>query len=134
MIAFLSAAGIKAAAEMQKICERIVAIKAEGLQLECTIFVGEQAVLDDYQQRIATGDMQHAGITVKLIPATATVIANLLRDSPVQFVHFFCHGIERRVIWPIDPAPQADGRLRRPCCRSWRWVLHIRSTTQLDPG
>jgi CHAT domain len=95
MIAFLSAAGIKAAAEMQKICERIVAIKAEGLRLECTIFVGEQAVLDDYQQRIATGDMQHADVTVKQIPATATEIANLLRDSPVQFVHFFCHGVER---------------------------------------
>jgi hypothetical protein len=94
MIAFLSAARIKAAAEMQKICERIAAIKAEGLQLECTIFVGEQALLEDYQLRIATGDMQHAGITVKQIPATATEIANLLRDSPAQFVHFFCHGVE----------------------------------------
>lgn len=94
MIAFLSAAGIKAAAEMQKICERIVAIKSEGFQLECTIYVGEQALLDDYQQRIATGDMQNAGITVKQIPGIATDIANLLRDSPVQLVHFFCHGVE----------------------------------------
>ena len=95
MVAFLSAAGVKAEAEFGKITGQIVAAEANNWPLECTVYIGEQQLLDKCRMRIASGDLQGKGITVEPIPTSATEITNFLRSAPIQFLHFFCHGMER---------------------------------------
>ncbi|MDF0522237.1 CHAT domain-containing protein [Bradyrhizobium yuanmingense] len=108
MFAFLSAAGIKADREMKTICDQIVESKQNGLEIECTVFLAEQALLDEYRHKTAVGPLHNTGITIEQMPSTATQVANLLRDAPVQFVHFFCHGIDRLGIQGLSIATTSD--------------------------
>jgi hypothetical protein len=108
MAAFLSAAGIKAQAEVEKICGQVVGARANGLKLECTIYLGEQRLLDDIQKRITEGDLKDKGVTVAPIQSKAIDIENLLKDAPIQFLHFFCHGIERAGVQGLSLATITD--------------------------
>jgi hypothetical protein len=90
MAAFLSAAGIEAKTEFEKICGQV---KQANLNLECTAYLGEQQLLDDVRRRIANGDLKDKGIVAEPIPPSGIEIGKLLRNAPVQFLHFFCHGI-----------------------------------------
>ncbi len=108
MAAFLSAAGIEARAEVEKICGQVVAARANGLELECTVYLGEQQLLDDYQKEIAHGALKDKGVTIEPIPRTAIDIENFLKNAPIQFLHFFCHGIERTGVQGLSLATIND--------------------------
>jgi hypothetical protein len=110
MVAFLSAAGVRAEAEFEKIWPQIVAAREQEpkLQLECTVYIGEQELLERCEKRISEGDLKDKGITVKPIPGTAAEIGTLLRDTPIQFLHFFCHGIERAGVQGLSLATIND--------------------------
>lgn len=107
MVALLSAAGVSADKELEKICGQVMEARKE-LELRCTIYLGEQELLDSCQKRIAEGDLKDQGITVKQIPTTATEIGILLRDTPMQFLHFFCHGVERTGVQGLSLATIND--------------------------
>jgi hypothetical protein len=107
MVAFLSAAGVGADKELEKICGQVMEAR-KGLELRCTIYLGEQELLDSCQKRIAEGDLKDQGITVAPIPTTATEIGILLRDTSMQFLHFFCHGIERAGVQGLSLATIND--------------------------
>jgi hypothetical protein len=108
MFAFLSAAGINAGDEMEAICDKVVESKQNGLEIACTVFLAEQALLDEYRKKTTAGPLHNTGITIEQMPTTATEIANLLRDAPVQFVHFFCHGVERLGVQGLSIATTND--------------------------
>jgi hypothetical protein len=108
MAAFVSAAGITARDEVDKICGHVAAAKASGLNLECTLYLGEQQLLDDVQKRIADGDLKDKGVVVLPIPSRAIDIENFLKSAPIQFLHFFCHGIERAGVQGLSLATIND--------------------------
>lgn len=110
MVAFLSAGGVKAEAEFEKIWPQVVAAREQEpkLQLECTVYLGEQELLESCEKRISEGDLKDKGITVRPIPGTAVEIGALLRDTPIQFLHFFCHGIERAGVQGLSLATIND--------------------------
>jgi hypothetical protein len=88
MAAFLSAAGIPAKDEFYEICRQIAAARDRGLDIECKVFLGEQNFLDALQQQ------KLPGIEVAPIPSTAVEIGTFLQNASIQFLHFFCHGVE----------------------------------------
>ncbi len=108
MAAFLSAAGVKAAPEFEKIRGQVLAAKAAGLELECTVYLGEQALLDEIQKKIADADAAYNGIAVEPIPPTAVDIGKLLKSAPIQFLHFLCHGVERAGVQGLSLATISD--------------------------
>lgn len=108
MMAFLSAAGIEAKTEFNKIRSQILAARANGLEIECTVYLGEQALLDDVQKKIAKGDAIYQGIAAEPIPPTAVEIGTLLKSAPIQFLHFLCHGIERAGVQGLSLATISD--------------------------
>jgi hypothetical protein len=85
--AFLSAAGIPARAEFDALCAQILAARKAGLDVQCTVYLGEQDILDSAY----AGTLD--GISVAPIPDSALAIGNLLRGKPVELLHFFCHGV-----------------------------------------
>lgn len=91
MAAFLSAAKIKATDEFNAICARVAEAKAEGLPVVCTVYLGEQDLLEDAQARIAKGELP--GIEVRPMPAQSLAVEDALKEKPVEFLHFFCHGV-----------------------------------------
>lgn len=91
MAAFLSAAKIKAADEFNAICARVVQARSEGFQIVCTVYLGEQELLEDAQTRIAQGKLP--GIEVRPMPAQSLDVEDALKAHPVEFLHFFCHGV-----------------------------------------
>jgi hypothetical protein len=108
MVAFLSAAGIGAKPELEKILEQVEAARNVELNIECTVYLGEQQLLNDVQNEIAHGALNGKGITAEPIPATATEIASMLRDASIQFLHFFCHGIDRFGVQGLSLATIGD--------------------------
>ena len=91
MAAFLSPAGISAKPEFEAICQKIADARAAKLEIECTIYLGQQHLLDTAQAAIAAGRLP--GVMVAPIPRTAMSIeAELFKNQP-QILHFFCHGI-----------------------------------------
>jgi hypothetical protein len=91
MAAFLSPAGISAEDEFNSISGQIATARAAGLDIECTIYLGEQELLDRKAADVAAGGLH--GIKVAPIPTDTEAIDQLLRNQPVEILHFFCHGI-----------------------------------------
>ncbi|WP_375778889.1 CHAT domain-containing protein [Bradyrhizobium sp. ma5] len=86
MAAFLSPAGISAANEYASISAQVAAARAAGLEVECTIYLGDQELLEPP----AAG--WPAGIKVAPIPGDVQAMDRLLVEKPVEILHFFCHG------------------------------------------
>jgi CHAT domain len=82
MAAFLSPAGISAKAEFDSLVAQVRAARA-GLNIQCTVYVGEQDLLDHAP----------ADIEVEPIPYNTIALDQLLRQRPVELLHFFCHGV-----------------------------------------
>jgi hypothetical protein len=79
MAAFLSAAGISAAAEFDEMCQQVAVARDGGLNLECTVYLGEQDLLDSAQNRIGMGRLP--GIHVAPIPPSSLEIEELLKKN-----------------------------------------------------
>ncbi len=94
MLAYLSAAGVSAADEFRTLCEQLVQARANGLMIEAEIFVGEERILNEpaIVAGIDPGSLSH--ISVRPIPL-ADVLENQVRKGSYQFLHFFCHGVDR---------------------------------------
>jgi hypothetical protein len=90
LVAFLSPAGIPAAGEFREITKAVEAARANGLDVQASIYLGEQDLLDEAQRDIAAGNL--LGVTVRPIPATAVAIEQALKNDRPQLLHFFCHG------------------------------------------
>ena len=106
MAAFLSAAGISAVDEFQGLCRRVAAARNNGLNIECTVYLGEQDLLDRAAADIAAGTL--VGIKVAPIPSDVVAIDQILRDRPVEILHFFCHGISAAGIQALELATIND--------------------------
>jgi len=91
MAAFLSAARIEAEGEFNEVCARVGDAKAKGLDIACTVYLGEQELLDAALKAVEA--KQLPGIQVAPIPADRQEIENTLKEHPVEFLHFFCHGV-----------------------------------------
>ena len=90
MAAFLSPAGVPCQAEFDAITAAVREARARGLDIELAVFAGEQALLKGATAGIADGSLQH--VTVRPMPASTEALERLLKDEPVQLLHFFCHG------------------------------------------
>lgn len=87
MAAFLSPAGISAANEFASISTQVAAARAAGLNVECAIYLGDQDLLEP-----PAGGWP-AGINVAPIPGDVEAMDRLLVETPVEILHFFCHGV-----------------------------------------
>ena len=90
MAAFLSPAGVSSAAEFEAIAGAVQEAAAQGLELVLTVFVGEKALLDKIAERIARGALK--GVSARPMPGSTAALEKILKDEPVQLLHFFCHG------------------------------------------
>lgn len=90
MAAFLSPAGVSSAAEFEAIAGAVQAAAAQGTDLALTVFVGEKALLDKIGERIARGALK--GVSARPMPGSTAALEKILKDEPVQLLHFFCHG------------------------------------------
>jgi hypothetical protein len=90
MAAFLSPARISALDEYTSLTREVMGARAAGLNLECTIYLGDQELLDQALADIAAGRL--SGIKAETIPHDAIAFDALLRERPVELLHFFCHG------------------------------------------
>jgi CHAT domain len=103
MLAYLSAAGESAEDEFINICNRIVASRGQGLPIECAIYLGEQRLLDQPQQIFSAANLKAKRIDANLeanrisvspMPNALEIEKRLINDT-YQFLHFFCHGVEK---------------------------------------
>ena len=106
MAAFLSPAGIAAKDEFESIRQEIEIAHNAGLNIECTIYLGEQELLDRSNGDIAAGRL--AGIKVAPMPSDTEAIDQLLRKQPVEILHFFCHGILAAGVQALELATITD--------------------------
>jgi CHAT domain len=90
MMAFLSPAKISAKDEFEAICSQVLAAR-QGLALTCSIYLGEQGLLDEKSARIQAGELP--GIEVDTMPSSALEFEQVIRNQPPQLLHFFCHGV-----------------------------------------
>ena len=90
MLAFLSPALVPSAAEFEAIATAVRDIRAQGLEMELRVFVGEKPLLDKIQARIASGEL--AGVSARPMPSNTQALEKVLKDEPAQLLHFFCHG------------------------------------------
>jgi hypothetical protein len=91
LTAFLSAAGISARHEFEAISGAIKAARDDHFDVQGTIYLGEQELLDSALTDVADG--KWPGVEVRSIPASSVAIDQALRDDPPHLLHFFCHGI-----------------------------------------
>lgn len=90
MVAFLSPANITAKYEFDAICSRVRAARQQDLAITCSIYLGEQSLLDEKRASIQTGELQ--GIDIAKMPPSAFEIEEVIRSQRPQLLHFFCHG------------------------------------------
>jgi hypothetical protein len=90
MAAFLSPSGVSSAVEFEAITGALGDARAKGLDIEATVYLGEQDLLDQARARIAAGEL--AGIRVAPMPHDAIAIETVLANEPAQILHFFSHG------------------------------------------
>lgn len=90
MAAFLSPAGVSSAAEFEAIAAAVQEAGAQGLDLALSVFVGEKPLLDRIAERVARGALK--GVTARPMPGSTAALEKMLKDEPVQLLHFFCHG------------------------------------------
>jgi hypothetical protein len=90
MAAFLSPARVPSAAEYEAIVKSVQDVQAKGLDIELAVYVGEQSLLDKISQQLEQGLLK--GVTVKPLPSSTQALEKVLKDEPVQLLHFFCHG------------------------------------------
>lgn len=95
MLAYLSPAGVSAAEEFKNLCTQIAAAQESGLDIEASVYVGEQDIINNPVAFSGVAPGKFKGITVQPTPQTSE-IEKQLRGS-YQFLHFFCHGVEKAV-------------------------------------
>jgi hypothetical protein len=109
MAAFLSPANISPkdkTDELDSIKRQVTAARTAGLNIECTIYLGDQELLDKLVTDIAAGTV--AGIKAAPIPSNTEAIDQLLREQPVHILHFFCHGIVTAGVQALELATIND--------------------------
>jgi hypothetical protein len=112
MAALLSAAGIKAEQEFKEICASVALAKSNGLEIECTAYLGEQELLDSAQTDIDAGKLP--GMAVAPMPRSSLEIEDALKNRLVEFLHFFCHGVSEAGIQHLELATISDHDAEKP--------------------
>lgn len=87
--AVLSALDRPAAEQWQSLRDAVDAVRADGLEVEVLVLVGEEALLDGIQGEV-TGGMQW--VSVAAVPDRTQDLEGLLGDFEPHILHFFCHG------------------------------------------
>jgi hypothetical protein len=90
MAAFLSPAGVSSTAEFDAIADAVVEARQRNHDIELAVFVGEQSLLDEILESIKRNRL--SGITARPMPGSTIALEKVLKDEPVQLLHFFCHG------------------------------------------
>jgi len=92
MSAFLSAAKVSALSEFQNLVEAVGEARAQGVDIQLTIYVAEREVLaDDLTDRFY--------VERKVLPdSTLSIELELTRTKP-HLLHFFCHGTSEPSQW-----------------------------------
>lgn len=91
MLAFLSPAKVDVADELDVLCERIRVARDGGLDVTCSIYLGNQTLLDATLHKIEAGVLP--GIRVFGMPSSALELEQVIRTVAPQILHFFCHGL-----------------------------------------
>jgi hypothetical protein len=91
MMAFLSPARIPAKDELEAICTQVLVARQKGLALTCSIYLGEQDLIDEQRVRIEAGELP--GIEIAGIPPSSLAVEQVIRSQPPELLHFFCHGM-----------------------------------------
>lgn len=151
MAAFLSPNGLKSADQFNAIATAVRQAREQGLEIEATIFLGEQDLLDQAAADAAAGRLP--GIRVQPMPPDDIAIGAVLLNDSFQILHFFGHGYARADVQMLefasisdhdaDTPPQA-GSVRLPVERLtqilsstdsvWLTVLSSCSTAEYLPG
>jgi hypothetical protein len=88
--AFLSASGVSAAKEFRAVTDGVCAARAQGLDIEATIYMGEEDLLAEARGAIRRRKLP--GVHLAPIPDSAIGIEKVLKSKPPQILHCFCHG------------------------------------------
>lgn len=108
LLAFVSAVGISARAELDEIVGQVTAARAAGLQIEAQIHLGEQALLAE--KRTTTG----AGIDLLPMPSSADAMKAEIKCQDFQFLHLFGHGAARLGVSTLEFGTIADNLTGAP--------------------
>jgi hypothetical protein len=111
MAAFLSPIKISAKAEFQGLMKQVKAAQAAGLNIHCTVYLGEQDLLDQARADIAAGKLP--GVAAEPIPFNTIDLDQTLRKNPVELLHFFCHGFSDFGTQALQLATISDNEAER---------------------
>ena len=89
LLAFVSAVGIPAEAELEEILGQVRAARARGLPLEAQIYLGEQNLL------IRKRALAEPGLALLPMPPSADAMKAEIKCQEFQFLHLFGHGATR---------------------------------------
>jgi len=106
MLAFLSPSNVNAASEFAAITAAVAGARKWGLEIEATIYLGEQDLLNQAETDSAAGALP--GIRVAPIPESAVAIERAILEGPVQILHFFCHGYAKDNVQLLEFASISD--------------------------
>jgi hypothetical protein len=111
MAALLSPIKISAKDEFAGLVDQIKAARDAKLNVECTVYLGEQELLNDANDKISRGELP--GIRVAPIPFDIVDLEQTLRKNPVELLHFFCHGLTGVGLHGLALATISDNEVER---------------------
>lgn len=91
LMAVLSALKVDAAEQWQKLRGAVLKARANALDIEVKVVVGQEELQDDIQADIAAGTL--AGASVHPMPLDLVGFDDLLSGFAPHILHFFCHGV-----------------------------------------
>jgi hypothetical protein len=89
LMAFVSALGISARAELEELVGQVRTARARGLPVEAQIYLGEQALLNE---KMAASE---PGFSFLPMPSSADAMKAEIKCQEFQFLHLFGHGATR---------------------------------------
>lgn len=111
LAAFLSPIKISAKQELACLLREIQVARAAGLNVQCTVYLGEQDLLDKTKADIAAGVLQ--GVAAQSVPPTTDALEETLRKNPAEILHFFCHGRSAAGLRSLELATISDNDAER---------------------
>jgi CHAT domain-containing protein len=111
MAAFLSPIKMPAKDEFAGLMHEIKVARNAGLNIQCTVYLGEQDLLDQAKTDIADGNLP--GVTAEPMPFQTNDLERELRKNPVELLHFFCHGLSGAGVQALELATISDNEVER---------------------
>lgn len=120
IMALISAAGLDATPEWEALYKAVGKARAQGLEVEIAVFVGQEVLQDKIDADINAGKVM--GTTLRPIPDRHAGIEDAINEFKPQIIHFFCHGYAGHGVAQLELATLVDEQTQKA---SGTTVLHM---------